>query len=71
MTLIASLIYNEIIICNFCNLYRYTKKYLEEKQKEEFTILKRIEIDNSHMNENDDENYNDNNNENEESYTEA
>ena len=73
--LLASLIYNEIIICNFCNLYRYTKKYLEERQKEEYTILKRIEIDNSHMNENDDENYNDNNNdnnnENEDSYTEA
>ena len=66
--LVASLIYNEIIICNFCNLNRYTAKNIDEKQKEEFTILNRTEIDNSQMNENNDENYNDNNNENEESY---
>ena len=66
--LVASLIYNEIIICNFCNLNRYTTKCIDEKQKEEFTLLNRTEIDNSQMNENNDENCNDNNNENEESY---
>ena len=66
IALIASLIYNEIIICNFCNLNKYTKKYLEVRQKEEFTLLKRTELENSQMTDNNGENNdnNDNNNNN-------
>ena len=45
IALIASLIYNEIIICNFCNLNKYTRKYLEFRQKEEFGLLKRTELE--------------------------
>ena len=41
--LVAGLIYNEIIICNFCGLNEYTKKNLLEKQNEELIALKRIE----------------------------
>ena len=62
IVLIASLIFNEIIICNFCDLNKYTKKYLEKRQKEEITLLKQTE--NSQYNENDNSgNDNDNNNE--------
>lgn len=56
ISLIASLIYNEIIICNFCNLNKYTKKYVEVRQKEEFSILKQTEMETSQMNENGNEN---------------
>ena len=63
IALVASLIYNEIIICNFCNLNKYTKKYLEERQQEEFTLLQRTELENSQMSENTVEN-NDKNNSN-------
>ena len=41
----SSLIYNEIIIFNFCGLNRNTKKYLEEKQKEEFSSILDYYID--------------------------
>ena len=62
IVLIASLIFNEIIICNFCDLNKYTKKYLEKRQKEEITLLKQTE--NYQYNENDNSgNDNDNNNE--------
>ena len=67
LTLIGSLIYNEIIIFNFCGFNQYTTKILEEKQKEEFLILRRTEMENSHVdnNENNDNNsQNDNDNDN-------
>ena len=35
----SSLIYNELIILNFFGLNSKTKKYLEEKQKEELSII--------------------------------
>ena len=78
IVLIASLIFNEIIICNFCDFNKYTKKYLEKRQNEEIVLLKQtensqyIENDNSgnendndnsgNENENENENENDNNN---------
>ena len=63
ITIFASLIYNEIIIFNFCNLNKHTKKILEEKQKEEYVLLNRTELENSQVNnENNDNNNNDNNN---------
>ena len=37
--LIAGLIYNEIIICNFCDLNKKTKKFLMEKQRQESDSL--------------------------------
>ena len=64
LTLIASLIYNEIIIFNFCGFNKYTKKYLEEKQNEEFLILRRTEMENSKVDNNENNNQNDNDNEN-------
>ena len=39
----SSLIYNEIIICNFLGLNINTKKYLEERQKKELIYLKEAE----------------------------
>ena len=41
--LICSLIYNEIIICNFCDLNKYTSKYIIERQKQELASLKNNE----------------------------
>ena len=41
----SSLINNEIIILNFCGLNKNTKKYLEEKQKEEFSSILDYYID--------------------------
>ena len=38
--LVAGLIYNEIIICNFCGFNTYTKKCLQERQNEELISLK-------------------------------
>ena len=35
----ASLVYNEIIICNFWDLNKNTKKYMEERAKEEKKLL--------------------------------
>jgi hypothetical protein len=40
LQLIAGLIYNEIIIWNFCGFNKYTKKCLAERETEEFTPLK-------------------------------
>jgi len=65
IVLISSLIYNEIIICNFCNFNKYTKKYLEKRQKEEALLLKKTESENSGYNDNDNGNNNDNVNNNE------
>jgi len=48
LVLFSSLIYNEIIILNCCGLNNKTKKYLEEKQKQELSI-----IDNDNDNDND------------------
>ena len=39
LVLFSSLIYNEIIILNFYGLNKNTKKYLEEKQREEFSSI--------------------------------
>ena len=41
--LICSLIYNEIIICNFCNLNKNTCKNINERQKHEWDLLKNEE----------------------------
>ena len=41
--LIAGLIYNEIIICNFCGFNEYTKKYLQEKGNQELIALRKTE----------------------------
>ena len=70
IVLIASLIFNEIIICNFCGFNKYTKKSLEKRQKEELILLKQTENENSQYNENDNNNsgneYNNNNSNNDE-----
>ena len=78
IVLLASLIYNEIIICNFYEFNKYTKKYLEERQKEELISLRKTENqiksgdlneenenDSSYFSENDNENKDENNNNNE------
>ena len=68
IVLISSLIFNEIIICNFCGFNKYTKKSLEKRQKDELILLKQTESENSKYNENDNNNsgneYNNNNNSN-------
>jgi len=61
--LLASLIYNEIIICNFCDLNINTKKFIEEREKEEKKLLNNIQnneninedFDNERNEENEDE----------------
>ena len=55
ISIFASLLYNEIIIFNFCGLNENTKKYIEERQKEEITSLREIEnkINNDNLQEND------------------
>ena len=45
VVLIGSLIYNEIIIFNFCDLNTNTKKYLEKRQNEESSLLRKTEND--------------------------
>ena len=82
IVLIASLIFNEIIICNFCGFNKYTKKSLDKRQKEELALLKPTENENSQYNDNswneyynndnnnNDDNNNDENNDNEESFSE-
>jgi hypothetical protein len=65
IVLIASLIYNEIIICNFCNFNKYTKKFLDRRQEEETLLLKKTESENSSYKDNDNDNNNDNVNNNE------
>ena len=49
--LIAALIYNELIICNFCNLNEYTKKYLQERENKELVPLRETENKFSHFDE--------------------
>ena len=73
IVLISSLIYNEIVICNFCNLNKYTKKSLEERQNKETALLKKTEMNSSNFTENNDnnENNNENENENDTSYSEV
>lgn len=58
IVLIASLLYNEIIICNFCGLNKYTKKCLDKRQKEELALLNRTESENSHFSDVDQNNNN-------------
>ena len=41
--LFASLVYNEIIICNFWDLNKNTKKFIEEREKEEKKLLNSIQ----------------------------
>lgn len=36
--IIACLIYNEIIICNFFDLNKYTRKYIEERQRQDYLL---------------------------------
>ena len=52
---IGSLIFNEIIICNFCNLNKYTKKVLAKREKEELLLLNQTQSSdfNDNYNEND------------------
>ena len=45
LVLFSSLIYNEIIIFNFYGFNKNTKKYLEEKQREEFSSILDYYID--------------------------
>jgi len=45
VVLFCSLIYNEIIIFNFCDLNTNTKKYLEKRQNEESSLLRKTEND--------------------------
>ena len=54
IALLSSLIYNEIIICNFYGFNKNTKKYLEERQNEEIISLRETENENNlNKNEND------------------
>ena len=59
--LLSAFIYNEIIICNFCELNKYTKKCIVERQTAELNLLRITE------NGNNIDNYN-NENENDTSY---
>ena len=58
--LIVSLLYNQIIICNFCSLNKYTKKCLDKRQKEELELMKRTESENSQYRDIDENNNNEN-----------
>ena len=40
----SSLVYNEIIICNFWELNINTKKFMEEREKEENELLNNIQF---------------------------
>jgi len=53
VVLIGSLIYNEIIICNFCDFNKNTKKFLNKRENEESTLLRKTEneINNKDLNE--------------------
>ena len=56
IVLFASLIYNEIIILNFCNLSKDTKKFIEDRineEKKEFRKEK-IEIEKGALKESED-----------------
>ena len=41
----ASLIYNEIIILNFCGLNKDTKKFIEQRLFDDITDLKKMELE--------------------------
>ena len=41
----ASLIYNEIIILNFCGLNKETKKFIEQRLFDDITDLKKMELE--------------------------
>jgi hypothetical protein len=43
ISLISSLIYNEIIILNFCGFNKYTKKYILKRQQKETYLLRDTE----------------------------
>ena len=43
IVLFSSLIYNEIIICNFYGFNKYTKKCLKERQNKESNLLRKTE----------------------------
>jgi len=58
IVLFSSLIYNEIIICNFFGLNKNTKKFLDKEQREELSSI----IDNDNYDDNDNGNDNDGNN---------
>ena len=45
ISLFSTLIYNEIIILNFCGLNENTKKYIEQRQKKELISLRNTEIE--------------------------
>ena len=53
VVLIGSLIYNEIIICNFCDFNKNTKKFFNKRENEESTLLRKTEyqIKNRELNE--------------------
>ena len=55
----SSLIYNEIIICNFFGLNINTKKCIEERQKEELISLRVTESEIQNGNQQQDEHEND------------
>ena len=46
IVLFSALIYNEIIILNFCGLSKNTKKFINERIKEEIKELNEISNDN-------------------------
>ena len=41
------MIYNEIIICNFCGFNTNTKKFLDKRENEESTLLREAELNES------------------------
>ena len=47
IVLFSALIYNEIIILNFCGLSKNTKKFINERIKEEIKELNEISNDNN------------------------
>ena len=51
--IVAALIYNEIIICNFCKLNKYTKRCIMERQNKEINDLIISEEGSENENEND------------------
>ena len=56
--LLSAFIYNEIIICNFCELNKYTKKCIVERQTAELNLLRITEYGNN-IDNNNNENEND------------
>ena len=60
--LFGSLIYNEIIICNFFGFNKNTKKCIEERQREELLSLEESENQNNSRNSSDESDKSDNDN---------